>query len=75
VGLRDGLDRCGKSLPTGIRSPDRPTRRQSLYRLRYSAHKDLQFHNESFVFSPRTNIDLRLTKEAAHLNISLIVGL
>ena len=24
--------------PTGIRSPDRPARRQSLYRLRYPAH-------------------------------------
>ena len=30
--------------PTGIRSPDRPTRSQSLYRLRYPAHK----HNKSF---------------------------
>ena len=25
--------------PTGIRSPDRPARRQSLYRTRYPAHK------------------------------------
>ena len=38
MGLRAGLDRCGKSIPTGIRSPDRPARRQSLYRLRYPAH-------------------------------------
>jgi len=38
VGLRAGLDRCGKSRPTGFRSPDCPARRQSLYRLRYSAH-------------------------------------
>ena len=37
VGLRAGLDWCGKSRPTGIRSPDRPARRQSLYRLRYPA--------------------------------------
>jgi len=37
VGLRAGLDWCGKSRPTGIRSPDRPARRQSLYRLRYTA--------------------------------------
>ena len=36
-GLRAGLDRCGKSRPTGIRSPDRPARRQSLYLLRYPA--------------------------------------
>jgi len=26
--------------PTGIRIPDRPARRQSLYRLRYPAHKN-----------------------------------
>jgi len=38
VGLRAGLDWCGKSRPTGIRSPDRPAHRQSLYRLRYPAH-------------------------------------
>ena len=38
VGPRDGLDRFGKSRPTGIRSPDRPARSQSLYRLRYPAH-------------------------------------
>jgi len=37
VGLRAGLDCCGKSRPIGIRSPDRPARRQSLYRLRYPA--------------------------------------
>ena len=36
VGPRAGLDRCGKSgPPTGIRSPDRPARSQSLYRLSY----------------------------------------
>ena len=28
----------GKSSPTGIRSPDRPARSQSLYRLSYRAH-------------------------------------
>jgi hypothetical protein len=38
VGPRAGLDRCGKSRPTGIRSPDRPDRSQSLYRLSYPAH-------------------------------------
>ena len=38
MGLRAGLDWCGKSRPTGIRYPDRPARRQSLYRLRYPAH-------------------------------------
>ena len=32
---RAGLDGCGKSRPTGIRSPDRPVRKESLHRLRY----------------------------------------
>jgi hypothetical protein len=35
VGPEAGLDRCGKSRPTGIRSPDLPARSESLYRLRY----------------------------------------
>jgi len=35
VGLRAGLDRCGKSRPpTRIRFPDSPARSESLYRLR-----------------------------------------
>ena len=37
VGPRAGLDRCGKSRPPGIRSPDRPARSQSLYQLSYPA--------------------------------------
>ena len=39
VGPRARLDRCGKSRLTGVRSPDRPARSQSLYRLSYPAHK------------------------------------
>ena len=36
MGPRAGLDGCGKSRPyTGIRSPDRPARSESLYRLSY----------------------------------------
>jgi hypothetical protein len=35
VGPGAGLDRCGKSRPTGIRSPDLPARSESLYQLRY----------------------------------------
>ena len=38
MGPRAGLDRCGKSRPTGILSPDLPTRSQSLYRLSYRTH-------------------------------------
>jgi len=34
VGPGDDLDGCGKVTPTGIRSPDRPARSESLYRLR-----------------------------------------
>ena len=41
VDPRAGLNRCGKSPPppTVIRSPDHPARSQSLYRLRYPAHR------------------------------------
>ena len=35
MGPRTGLEECGKSHPTGIRTPDRPARSESLYRLRY----------------------------------------
>jgi len=36
VGPSSGLDGCGKSCPrTGIRSPNRPDRSESLYRLSY----------------------------------------
>ena len=44
MGLRAGLDWCGKSRPTRIRYPDRPARRQSIYRLHYPAH-GLQINN------------------------------
>ena len=44
VGPRAGLDWCRKSRPTGIRSPDRPARRQSLYRLRYPDKTPITFH-------------------------------
>jgi hypothetical protein len=37
VGPSAGLDRCGNLTPTEIRSPDRPARSQSLYRLSYRA--------------------------------------
>ena len=39
VGARAGLERCGKSRPTRIWSPDSPGCSQSLYSLRYAAHK------------------------------------
>jgi hypothetical protein len=38
IGHRFGLDRCGKTPPTGIRSPCRQVSRKSLYRLSYRGH-------------------------------------
>ena len=35
MGPRAGLEGCGNHAPTGIRSPDRPVRSESLYRLSY----------------------------------------
>jgi hypothetical protein len=43
LGSRAGLDVCGKSHPHRIRSPDCPTRSQSLYRLSYQAHPSLMY--------------------------------
>jgi hypothetical protein len=40
VGLGAGLDRCGKSRPARIRSPDFPARSESLYRLRYPGNRN-----------------------------------
>jgi hypothetical protein len=40
VGPRAGMDTCGKSRPTGIRSPDRPTRSQSLRPNHTNMHAD-----------------------------------
>ena len=42
VGPRAGLDGCGKSRPTGIRSPDRPGHSESLYRPRYQKYRGLR---------------------------------
>jgi hypothetical protein len=44
VGPGAGLDRCGKSRPTGIRSPDLPARSKSLYLLRYPGSKVKYLH-------------------------------
>jgi hypothetical protein len=42
VCCRADLDGCGKSLPTGIRSSDRPGSGESLYELRYPGPHDIQ---------------------------------
>jgi hypothetical protein len=45
VSPRAGLDVYGKSRPTGIRSPNRPVRRESLYRLSHTGHLLIIDHN------------------------------
>ena len=44
VGPGAGLERCGKSRPTGIRSPELPARSESLYLLRYPGSHFLQWY-------------------------------
>jgi hypothetical protein len=44
MGPRAGLDLCEFRTPTGIRSPDRSARSQSLYRLSYPAHNRNEYH-------------------------------
>jgi hypothetical protein len=46
VGPRAGVDVCENLAPTGIRSPDRPARSQSLYRLSYPAHLVIGYRNK-----------------------------
>jgi len=44
VDLRAGLEGAGNLVPTGIRFPDRLACSQSLYRLSYPAHSQLNLH-------------------------------
>ena len=56
MGPSFGLDEGGKSLPTGIRSPDRPARSESLYRLSYRGpHYQRRRHNFSGCVKPLTD--------------------
>jgi hypothetical protein len=62
VGLRAGLERCGKSRPRRDSIPDRPARRQSLYPLRYPACTKClyeirnYFHEVIFSFKRRITV-------------------
>ena len=48
---RAGLDGCGKSPPpTGIRSPDRPARSESLYRLSYRGPHKYDQYMVTYIF-------------------------
>ena len=55
MGPRAGMDGCGKSRPppTGVRSPDRPARSESLYRLNYRGRIS------TVCFSPKNHIFLK----------------
>jgi hypothetical protein len=67
VGPRAGLDVCEKSRPTRIRSPDRPARSQSLYRLSYPAHMNVCGDFKSYVVM----VELLLRLEPYHLDLVL----
>ena len=56
MGPRAGLNRCGKSRPTGIRSPDRPARSQSLYQLSYPVHNILMEYVINDVLLSKCNV-------------------
>jgi hypothetical protein len=59
VGPRAGLEGCGKSRPTGIRSPDRTAHRESLYRLSYPSTADTipnRLHESSKLLNLRPSI-------------------
>jgi len=67
VGPRAGLDECGKSRPTGIRSPDRPSRGESLYRLNKTAsEKALQEIGRELKFPELTVEGLKLKIKTIH---------
>ena len=54
----------GKSRPTGIRSPDRPARSQSLYRLSCPAHQTTVYHWQIYLHEDRlTTLKKKLCKD------------
>ena len=61
MGPSTGMERCGKSPPTGIRSPDRPARSESLYRLSYPGtnthtHTHARARAYMYIYSSRVNL-------------------
>ena len=53
--------------PTGIRSPDRPVRSQSLYRLRYPAHDGTSMFRKKFDWVTLRYEELRDTSSVANV--------
>ena len=65
MGPRAGLDRCGKSRPTGIRSPDRSARSQSLYQLSYPANSVTQWHLYELMCSLLERAEFKIKRKFA----------
>ena len=61
VGLRGGLDGCGKSrpLPNGILSPVRPACGESLYRLSYPGSCLIEVISQTFSVEPPRRYSVR----------------
>ena len=74
VGPRAGLDRCGKSNPTGIRFPDRPARSQSLYQLSYTGPRKNK-RMEQIPYSGAAHTDKSGFKRSVfHAKVKPVVG-
>jgi hypothetical protein len=63
VGSRAGLDGCGKSPHTGIRSPDRPASSESVYRLSYPGP-------QPSLISKKTKIENKCVNSTMHVHVS-----
>ena len=80
MSLRAGLDGCGKSRHTGIRSPDYLTRSEALYRPRYRVKNsvliwfgDLAFSGENKKFTGIGNGGWRPAKNKGNKPIPVAV--
>jgi hypothetical protein len=73
VGPRAGLDGCGKLASYGIRSPDRPARTESLYRLSYPG--PVLFGSKVNSYTIRTQSDVYThTRARVPHNIEMLTG-
>jgi len=68
VGPRTGAENLAP--PTGIRSPDRPARSESLYQLSYPAN--LYFINTTAESQNKTNLNHDVEKKNPWQNLSII---
>jgi hypothetical protein len=67
MGSKASLDGTRNLAPTGVRSPDRPARSQSLYRLSYRARRIKEkrplksVYSRAIIVGPRNGLSLSLT--------------